>query len=79
MLSKRISLIATTLRGRTDAERAAITASTVAHVWPLIADGTVKPVSDSYLPLAEVAAAHEKVEANAHVGKVVLVVNADLA
>lgn len=79
LLSKRISLIATTLRGRTDAERAAITASTVAHVWPLIAAGTVKPVIDSYLPLAEVAAAHEKVGANAHIGKVVLVVNADLA
>ena len=79
LLSKRISLIATTLRGRTDAERSAITASTVAHVWPLIAAGTVKPVIDSYLPLAEVAAAHEKVGANAHIGKVVLVVNADLA
>ena len=79
LLSKRISLIATTLRGRTDAERAVITASTVAHVWPLIADGTIKPVVDSYLPLAEVAAAHEKIGANAHIGKVVLVVNADLA
>ena len=78
MLSKRISIVATTLRGRTEEERGQIAASTVSHIWPLFSDGTLRPVIDSYLPLSEVNLAHEKISANEHIGKIVLTVNSEL-
>jgi NADPH:quinone reductase-like Zn-dependent oxidoreductase len=43
-------------------------------VWPLVGDGHVKPVIDSRFPMADAAAAHERVEESLHVGKVLLVV-----
>jgi NADPH:quinone reductase-like Zn-dependent oxidoreductase len=41
-------------------------------VWPWIEDGSVRPVVDRVLPMADAAAAHRAVEAREHVGKVVL-------
>jgi putative PIG3 family NAD(P)H quinone oxidoreductase len=72
LLFKRASVHATSLRGRPAAEKAAIVAAVLEHVWPLVADGSVRPVIDSTFPLAEVADAHRRVEASAHVGKVLL-------
>ena len=43
--------IATTLRARPAEEKAAICAAVVEHVWPLVADGTVRPVVHTTLPL----------------------------
>ena len=40
---------------------------------PLIASGRVKPVMDSTFPLAQAAAAHARIEASAHIGKIVLI------
>jgi putative PIG3 family NAD(P)H quinone oxidoreductase len=74
LLRKRAAVLATTLRGRPVAEKAAIARSTVEHVWPLIADGTVKPVVDRILPMADAAEAHRVVAASEHIGKVVLAV-----
>jgi len=75
LLAKRISLIGTTIRGRTLSERNAITASTVAHVWPLIDKGQVKPVVDQYLSWEDVITAHQVLEEHANIGKVVLIVD----
>jgi putative PIG3 family NAD(P)H quinone oxidoreductase len=72
LLFKRASVHATSLRGRPAAEKAAIVADVLEHVWPLVADGSVRPVIDSTFPLAEVAAAHRLVEASTHIGKVLL-------
>ena len=41
-------------------------------VWPFVAAGALKPVIDSVFPLAEAAAAHRRMEAGDHVGKIVL-------
>jgi putative PIG3 family NAD(P)H quinone oxidoreductase len=74
LLAKRAAVIATTLRARPAGEKATIVAAVREHVWPLIADGRVRPVVHSRYPLAEVAAAHRELEAGEHVGKILLTV-----
>ena len=76
LMTKRAALIATTLRARPPAEKAAIVASVREHVWPLLAAGTVRPVIHARLPLADAAEAHRTMEASTHVGKLVLTVGA---
>ena len=74
LLRKRAALLATTLRARPAAEKSAILASVVEHVWPLVTDGVVKPVVHARLPLGSVREAHRLVEESSHVGKVLLTV-----
>ena len=72
LLSKRGAVIATALRSRTLADKARICASVVENVWPLVADGTVRPIVGATLPLAEAAEAHRMIEDSEVVGKVLL-------
>ncbi|HEX6516409.1 MAG TPA: NAD(P)H-quinone oxidoreductase [Nocardioidaceae bacterium] len=72
LLRKRGAVIATTLRARPPEEKAAICAAVAEHVWPLVADGTVKPVVHTTLPLDQAAEAHRLMEAGDHVGKILL-------
>jgi putative PIG3 family NAD(P)H quinone oxidoreductase len=72
LLRKRASVHATSLRARPLEEKAAIVAAVQENVWPHVADGSVRPVVDRVLPLAEAAEAHRVVEASEHVGKVLL-------
>ncbi len=74
LLVKRAAVLATSLRSRPETEKAAIVASVVEHVWPLIADGAVRPIIHTRLPLDQAARAHELVESSAHIGKVLLTV-----
>ncbi|PVG82311.1 NADPH:quinone oxidoreductase [Nocardioides gansuensis] len=74
LLRKRGAVIATSLRTRPPEEKAAICASVVEHVWPLVADGVVRPVVHTMLPLDEVAEAHRLMADSGHVGKIVLTV-----
>jgi putative PIG3 family NAD(P)H quinone oxidoreductase len=74
LLAKRAAVMATTLRARPPAEKAAIMTSVTEHVWPLVADGVVRPVVHTSLPLSEVAEAHRIVEDGENIGKVVLTV-----
>ncbi|MFT9668682.1 NAD(P)H-quinone oxidoreductase [Streptomyces rhizosphaericola] len=73
LLAKRAAVTATSLRGRPLAEKAAIVAAVREHVWPLIADGVVRPVVDRTVPMADAAEAHRVLESSTHVGKVLLV------
>ena len=75
LLAKRAAVLATTLRARPPAEKAAIMAAVSEHVWPLVADGVVRPVVHTSLPLSEVAEAHRIVEDAESIGKVVLTVD----
>jgi len=72
LLRKRAAVLATSLRARPTEEKAAICASVVEHVWPLVADGAVRTVVHTTLPLAGAAQAHQLMEASDHVGKIVL-------
>jgi putative PIG3 family NAD(P)H quinone oxidoreductase len=72
LLRKRAAIIATTLRARPAEEKAAICASVVEHVWPLVADGKVRELVDTTLPLDDVRRAHELMESGGHSGKILL-------
>ncbi|WP_031512782.1 NAD(P)H-quinone oxidoreductase [Streptomyces sp. NRRL F-5123] len=74
LLAKRAAVIATSLRARPEAEKAAIVAAVREHVWPLVEAGTVRPVVDRAFPLADAAAAHRLMESSEHVGKILLTV-----
>ena len=73
LMRKRAAVIATTLRARPSGEKGTICAAVVEHVWPLVADGTIRAVVDTTMPLAEAAAAHRRMESGDHTGKIVLV------
>jgi len=72
MLMKRLSLMATTLRGRSNAEKSVIRDAVAREVWPLIAAGRVGPVIDQIFPLAEAQAAHARMASSGHIGKILL-------
>ncbi len=72
LMAKRAAVIGTTLRSRPVEEKSAICAAVVEHVWPLVADGTVKPVVHTTLPLEQAAEGHRLMEDGGHVGKIVL-------
>ena len=73
LMRKRAAVLATTLRARPAAEKAAIVAAVREHVWPLLTSGGLRVVVDRLVPLPEAAEAHRVVEASDHVGKVLLV------
>ncbi|QNN54536.1 NAD(P)H-quinone oxidoreductase [Nocardioides mesophilus] len=72
LLRKRGAVIATSLRSRPVSEKAAICAAVVEHVWPLVAEGSVRPVVHTTFPLEQAAEAHRLMEDSGHVGKILL-------
>jgi putative PIG3 family NAD(P)H quinone oxidoreductase len=72
LLRKRGAVIATSLRARPVEGKSAICAGVVEHVWPLVADGAVRPIVHTTMPLAEARAAHELMESGSHTGKILL-------
>ncbi|MBO3087897.1 NAD(P)H-quinone oxidoreductase [Cellulomonas dongxiuzhuiae] len=72
LMARRGSVIATTLRDRPAAQKAAIMADVRAHVWPLVLDGRVRPVVHARVPLADARRAHELLESGEVFGKVLL-------
>jgi putative PIG3 family NAD(P)H quinone oxidoreductase len=72
LLRKRGAVIGTLLRPRPVAEKTAICSSVVEHVWPLVAEGLVRPIVSATMPLEDVAAAHALLESGEHTGKIVL-------
>lgn len=72
LLVRRLSLIGSTLRARPVTEKAAIVAGFRERFGAALASGAIAPAIDRVLPLAEAAAAHARVAASEHFGKVVL-------
>ena len=72
LMFKRLTHTGSTLRARSVADKGAIARAVEAKVLPLIAAGRVKPVIDSTFQLRDAAAAHARMEAGHHVGKIVL-------
>ncbi len=75
VMRKRLTLTGSTLRARDKAFKAALCAELEAKVWPLLAEGRVKPLIDTTYPLEKAAEAHAHMDAD-HIGKIVLVTQA---
>jgi len=72
IMRRRLTLTGSTLRPRPVAFKTMVADEISRTVWPYVEGGRLRPVIDSVFPLAEVAAAHERMESGEHVGKIVL-------
>ncbi len=75
LLRRRLTVISTTLRGRPAEQKAEIVRRFVEAALPGFGDGTLRPIVDRVLPLAEASEAHRAMEAGENVGKVVLAID----
>jgi NADPH:quinone reductase len=73
LMVKRLQLSASTLRAQSVESKGRLAAALRQHVWPLFASKRLKPLIHARFPLAQAAAAHELMESNAHIGKIVLI------
>jgi NADPH2:quinone reductase len=76
ILRRRLTITGSTLRPRPVAFKAQIARELRERVWPLFADGRIKPVIYQTFPLEQAAEAHALMESSAHVGKIMLQVAA---
>lgn len=72
IMVRRLTLTGSTLRARPDEFKDLLCDEIFRTVWPSVEDGTLRPEMDRSFPLADVAAAHTRMEAGDHVGKIVL-------
>jgi putative PIG3 family NAD(P)H quinone oxidoreductase len=72
VLQRRLTIMGSTLRARTVEEKSALAREVESHVWPLLADGRVRPVIDSTFAFADAPQAHRRMESSEHIGKIVL-------
>ncbi len=75
LMMKRQTITGSTLRARSDAQKALIAQQLEEKVWPLLAAGKVKPVIHQVFTLDEVVQAHQLMESSAHIGKIMLKVD----
>jgi NADPH:quinone reductase len=73
VLTKRLTITASTLRPQSVAAKGRVAAALRQNVWPLIASQGLKPVIHARFPLTDAAGAHKLMESGAHIGKIVLV------
>jgi len=74
VMVKRLNHTGSTLRPRSNADKAAMVAAIEAKVMPLMREGRIKPLIDSTFPLEKAADAHRRMESSEHIGKIVLAV-----
>ncbi len=72
VLRKRATIVGTVLRARSIEEKAEATRGFAERVLPLVRRGLVRPIVDRVFPAGEVRAAHQYLESNRTIGKVVL-------
>lgn len=72
LMTKRLTVTGSTLRSRPGEEKRRLRDQVEQHLWPLIAQGTIRPIVDRVYPLADAAEAHRRMESSAHIGKILL-------
>ncbi|PKP87527.1 MAG: NAD(P)H-quinone oxidoreductase [Alphaproteobacteria bacterium HGW-Alphaproteobacteria-17] len=72
VMRRRLTLTGSTLRARSADFKAALADEIHRTLWPRLGGGGWKPTMDQSFPLAEASAAHARMQAGAHVGKIVL-------
>jgi putative PIG3 family NAD(P)H quinone oxidoreductase len=73
IMRRRLTLTGSTLRPRSLDFKGAVAEEIRREVWPFVESGQLAPVVDRTFPLHDAAAAHARMEAGEHVGKIVLV------
>ncbi len=76
VMLKRLTLTGSTLRIRSPEEKGRIAESLLRYVWPMIADGRVRPVMDRSFALENAADSHAALDAD-HIGKIILTMGLD--
>ena len=72
VMGKRLTVMGTMLRGRSNSEKAEATRLFAEQVVPLLANGSIQPVIDRVYKMNESREAHQRMEANENFGKIVL-------
>ncbi|WP_179378668.1 NAD(P)H-quinone oxidoreductase [Jannaschia marina] len=72
IMVRRLTVTGSTLRPQSDLAKARIAEALRTQVWPLLDAGSIAPVMDQVFDLSEAAAAHARMEAGDHIGKIVL-------
>jgi NADPH2:quinone reductase len=72
IMSKRIQINGSMLKPRTNDFKAILAAEIEEHIWPLIAQGKIKPILNKVFPFVQAADAHRLMESSAHIGKIIL-------
>lgn len=72
LMTKRLNVTGSTLRGRNDIEKSEIATEVVKNIWPLVESGKVKPVVDSVFALEDAEKAHQHLLSGEHFGKILL-------
>ena len=74
LMRRRLTMTGSTLRPRDVGFKTMVADEIARTVWPYVEGNRLKPVIDMTFPLAEATAAHARMEAGDHVGKIVLTV-----
>jgi putative PIG3 family NAD(P)H quinone oxidoreductase len=72
VMMRRLTLTGSTLRARPKSFKRLLAQEILAHVWPHVERGELRPVMDTRFALAQAADAHRRMESSDHVGKIVL-------
>lgn len=72
MMLKQLVLTGSTLRSQPVENKAGIAIAVREKVWPLLAQGKIKPVIHTVFKLDQASDAHRLMESNAHIGKLLL-------
>jgi putative PIG3 family NAD(P)H quinone oxidoreductase len=72
LMRQRLTVTGSTLRPRTNEQKAVVARALRERVWPLLEQGQVRPVIHARFPLAGAADAHRLMEAGGHMGKILL-------
>ncbi|KTE21022.1 NAD(P)H-quinone oxidoreductase [Sphingopyxis sp. H050] len=74
LMRRRLTMTGSTLRARSAEFKALLADEIHRTLWPRLSEGGWKPAMDQSFPLTDAAAAHARMQAGAHVGKIVLTV-----
>lgn len=72
MMRRRLTLTGSTLRPRNVAFKTMVADEIARTVWPYVEGNRLHPVMDRSFPLEDAQAAHDRMEAGEHIGKIVL-------
>ena len=72
IMQRRLTITGSTLRAREVEFKQTIKTQLLRIAWPLLENGTIKPIVDSVFEMKDIAKAHERMESSAHMGKIVM-------